>query len=802
MKRNTFKKKPIDGIKLVALFFLFLNTEFVKAQVFQNNVLYVSNNTVFYMDTPVGNYQFGTATGVTSSSTRTTNIYGRLAFAEGVVSTAATSNHFFDGYITTYSTNDFTFPVGQTVFAPIKVNASSTAGVDAAYLNSNPTTLGSSFSAPIVGLSSTGYWNVQRTTGSNANAKITLIWSSSLASLIGTDLNALIISGYNGTDWVEILSDAAVGDVNSGEISSSGDVDLSVFKYFTFAKKETCAPVIADNGVTTVWNGISWSNDVPTAQTIAVLNANYSGNIVANSLNMGAFNVALADGEVMEIVKGVSSTTGKVLMSSNATIVQRDDVATPPKIELIKNTRTLPRYNYTYFGSPVQENIFSQLAGAYYQNPSSNNRLYNHYKWTAGNDVLFQTPYVSAWTSLNIGNFVTPGYGWISSVSSLSPFNTDTFSGIISLKISGTANNGVLTKNVYKSSNPDADHGSNYNLLANPYPSAINADKFIDENLDIDGSIYIWEAKTQPSLIETGTYSQSDYITYTKAGFTAPSVGTSSFNGKIATAQGFMVKANSTGVVTFNNCMRLSGSTDNNNFFRSNNELSNTPVDRYKLNLISSTQHFNQVLIAYIPGLTVGYDRGYDAARNSTSSSQLFTIMDNSNRRLAIDARPSFINTDVVSVGFSSSSPLNTTSFQISVVDKEGVFLNNDVNIFIYDKLNNIYHNLNNSPFNFTASQSELLDRFQIVYQDGTLSNPDFDNSTVFVNLNNNTLFLSSSTKVIKSAQVYDVTGRLIQKVDINGINYSGVFNHAQALYIVRIEFTDGSFVSNKVINK
>ena len=801
MKRNTFNKKCIYALRLSVLFFLFLNTESVRAQVFQNNVLYISNDAVFCMHAPVGNYQFGTAAGVMSSSTRTADIYGRLAFAEGVVSTAATGNHFFDGYVTTYSTNDFTFPVGQTVYAPIKVNASNTNGVDAAYLNSNPTTLGASSSDPIVDLFSSGYWNVQRSTGSNANAKITLIWSSSLSSLIGTDLNALMISGYNGTKWVEIESDIATGDVNSGEISSSVDVDLSVYKYFTFAKKETCAPVIADNGVTTTWSG-TWSHGTPTAQSIAVLNANYSGNIIANSLNMGIYNVTLGDGEVMEIVKGVVSTGGKVIMSSEASLVQRDDNAVAPPIELTKNTRNLKRYNYTYFGSPVEQNVFSQLAGAFYLNPVDNNRLYNHYKWVAGNDLLFDTPYSSAWTLLNSGNFVTPGYGWISSVSSVSPFNNDTFSGIISLKISGTANNGVLTKNVYKSSNADADHGSNYNLLANPYPSAISADKFIDENLNIDGSIYIWEAKTQPSLVGTGTYSQSDWITYTKAGSTAPSVGTSSFNGKIATAQGFMVKANTSGVVTFNNCMRLSGSTDNNIFFRSNNELSNTPVDRYKLNLISSTQHFNQVLIAYIPGLTVGYDRGYDAARNSTSSSQLFTIMDNSNRRLAIDARPAFINTDVVSVGFSSSSPLNTTSFQISVVDKEGVFLNNDVNIFIYDKLNNIYHNLNNSPFNFTASQSELLDRFQIVYQDGTLSNPDFDNSTVFVNLNNNTLFLSSSNKTIKNVHVYDVTGRLIQKVDINGLNYTGAFNHAQALYIVRIEFTDGSFVSNKVINK
>ena len=147
-------------------------------------------------------------------------------------------------------------------------------------------------------------------------------------------------------------------------------------------------------------------------------------------------------------------------------------------------------------------------------------------------------------------------------------------------------------------------------------------------------------------LFRSGYYNQSDYITYTKAGSTAPSIGTPIFNGNIASAQGFMVKALSSGNVLFNNCMRLSGLADNNSFFRTTTEkasnsavLSSMSLDRFKLNLTSSTDHFNQVLIAYIPGLSMGYDRGYDASRNSTSGSQIFTIMGDTNQRLAIDTR-------------------------------------------------------------------------------------------------------------------------------------------------------------------
>lgn len=817
MKRNTFNKKCIYALRLSVLFFLFLNTESVRAQVFQNDVLYISDNAVFYMDTDVTNYQFGAASVATSVSTRTNNVYGRLAFAEGVGSVAATDNHFFDGYVTTYSTNDFTFPVGQSsVYAPIRINVSNVNGVDAAYIHSDPSVFDSAFGGEISGLVSLGYWNVQRTSGSDANAKVTLLWDSSLSSLIGTEIEALVIAGYNGTGWVDIVVDPAVGTVASGSITSSADIDLSIFKYFTFGKRETCAPVIADNGVTTIWNGTGtgtiWSNGTPTAQSIAVLNANYSGNIIANSLNMGSYNVTLADGEVMEIVKGVVSTGGKVIMSSKASLVQRDDTAVAPPIELTKKTRDLKRYNYTYFGSPVEgDDVFSQLAGAFYLNPVDNNRLYNHYKWVAGNYLLFDTPYLSAWTALNSGNFVTTGNGWISSIKSQAPFNKDSFTGVVSLKFTGTANNGVYNVGVLKSSNADADpdHGSNYNLLANPYPSAISADKFLEENLNIDGTVYIWEAKTQPLSIETGEtgyYNQSDYITYTKAGSTAPSLGSLVFKGNIASSQGFMVKALSSGNVLFNNCMRLSGLTDNDSFFRTSIDfnaavMNNLSVDRFKLNLTSSTDHFNQVLIAYIPGLSMGYDRGYDASRNSTSGSQIFSIMGETNQRLAIDARPAFVNTDVVSIGFTTTSPISSTNFQISIVDKEGVFQDDNVDVFIHDKLNNVYHNFDNGVFNFTASQSELLNRFDVVYQSSTLNNQDFDEVNVMVSLSESSLFLSSK-EVIDVAYIFDITGRLINKIKVNDFKYSGNFNHAQGVYIVRVELSNGQSVSNKVINK
>ena len=833
MKKNTIKKNWTDALKLSVLFVMFLNINLVRGQVFQNDVLYIKDATVFYMAPAVVNYQFGTATTVSSASTRTASTYGRLAYAEGVTSTTATSSHFFNGYVTTYSTNDFTFPIGQSsVYAPARVNATTVNGVDAAYYHASglaaftSATLGTS----VEGLLATGYWNIQRTSGSDANAKITLVWSSDITPLVASSLNegGLSIVGHRGTAstaWelipstvgARLLDGTGTSTNTGGTIVSNADVDLSVYKYFTLARKNNCAPVVAAVGTPVTWDGTDWRDAAlavttpPTETTPAVLAANYSGSIIANSLDMGAFNVTLADNQVMEIVNGVTATTGKVIMSSNATLVQRNGVAASPKIELTKNTRSLNRYDYTYFGSPVSENVFSQLAGAYYLTPSNNNRLYNHYKMISGDDSLFgedltpPNPYITPWQTLTSANFVTRGNGWISSIKSQSPFNVDSFTGVVSLKFSGTANNGDINTTVFKSTNADANHGSNYNLLANPYPSAISASKFLDQNLDIDGVVYVWEAKTAPANVGTGYYEQDDYITYTKAGATIPSIGTAVFTGKIASGQGFMVRALNNNVpVSFNNCMRMSGVSDNTFFYRSSSNSSTgvePVINRFKLNLTSSIGDFNQVLIAYIDGLTLGYDRGYDAMRNSNAKSKLFTILPLTNDKLAIDARPSFVNTDVVPLGFSTEVPVASTTFQINIVDKEGIFLDENIDVFIHDKLNNQYHNFDNGSFNFTASQAELLDRFEVVYQSSTLNNPDFDEVNVTVSLSESNLLLSSK-EVIDVAYIFDVTGRLISKIKVNDLNYSGNFNHAQGVYIVRVELSNGQSVSNKVINK
>ena len=332
--------------------------------------------------------------------------------------------------------------------------------------------------------------------------------------------------------------------------------------------------------------------------------------------------------------------------------------------------------------------------------------------------------------------------------------------------------------------------------MANPYPSALDADKFLQGNLDIDGVIYIWKQQT-PSVGSVFPYNQADYIAYTRAGTTSPSSIPNAFLGKIASGQGFLVKAKGIDkTVTFTNCMRL---TDSNTDFNKFSETTAT-MDRYKVNMVGDNGVFSQIVVSYLPQCTLGYDRMYDAGRNSVSTAQLYSIMENDGRKLAINARPSFADTDVVPLGVSKTGTVSE-NFTLSIQEKEGVFAVNTP-IYVHDLLLNTYNDLTISDYTFSSDVTLLNTRFELVYQNGTLNNPDFENSkaTAFIK---NGLLSVSATLEMKSIAVYDILGRNVLTISTNGLKtMTNLFPFTEGIYIAKITMQNGVIATTKLINK
>jgi hypothetical protein len=378
--------------------------------------------------------------------------------------------------------------------------------VDAAYYNAQASNISFTLDNSVSLVSSVEYWHI---TGTNS-ATISLSWrsNSALSNLVNS-LSDLIVVGYDGTKWVEIPatvdSNSFLGGnctLTAGSITTTSEVDLSVYSYFTFGSKgSACPPLIASSGVTKTWNG-SWSPSAPTYADTVVINAAYNGgSFVCNSLVLNS-NITLTDGQDIEIINGVTGT-GKIIMSSEASVVQRASNVSTPNIELTKKSRSvMRRYDYIYWGTPIAGNFFTQLAGAKASTATAANAFDSKFKYVSGQG--------GGWQTLTA---IETGKGFITRIKNQAPFTNATNTDYINLKFTGVANNGDI--NIPITNNPlYPNGGTSHVLLANPYPSAIDADKFLSYNTDADGVVYIWTSAS----VNNGTgqlYAQADYMAYT-----------------------------------------------------------------------------------------------------------------------------------------------------------------------------------------------------------------------------------------------------------------------------------------------
>jgi hypothetical protein len=791
LRTITIKQKKISVLHkwtILSLFVFSVNNSIAQFQ--SNEPLYIGDNGYVYVGSD--NYYFGTGNGETITS-RTNSIYGKLIFASAASTIGASDAHYLDGYGSVLTTAPFIFPVGQSgIYAPARVTPMSTSPIDGAYFRSSALTIGTNLDPTVSAVSPTEYWNIQ---GANS-AVVSLTWraSSALANIV-LSTTVLTIVGYDGVKWVEIPSNVDTTSILggsssliSGSISSIGTVDLNTYKYFSFgAKGSSCPPLVASSGNTKTWNG-SWSPSSPTLADPVIISAPYTGgSFTCNSLVLNA-DVTLTDGQNVEIVNGVTGT-GKFIMSSEASLVQRASGVNAPNIELTKRTRNIMRrYDYIYWGTPIAGNFFSQLAAAKASTATLANAFDLKYKYVNGTG--------GGWQTLTA---IETGKGYIMRIKSQAPFTNATNTDYINLKFTGIANNGDINIPITNDLNTP-NGGTSHPLLANPYPSAIDADKFLTDNTDIDGVVYIWTAAT----VNNGTgqlYTQADYIAYTLAGGVVPNGISSTFTGKIASGQGFRVKSlTNAGNVTFTNCMRL---VDNNNQFYKANQttVSSEPKDRFKLNMTGNNGVFSQILVAYLPQATLDYDRLYDAGRNSVSTAQLYSVFEGDGRKLAINARPSFFVTDVVPLGISKSDT-TTENFTISITEKEGVFNSGTVSVYLHDIQSGTYFDLSTGDYTFSTNSTALEGRFEIVYQNGALANVEFGNAAVNANINNQELSIKASI-TMTNVQIFDITGKKIYESKIeNALEFNAPFNFPQAIYIAKVKLENGKAANFKLINE
>ncbi|MBA4153759.1 GEVED domain-containing protein [Flavobacterium sp.] len=528
------------------------------------------------------------------------------------------------------------------------------------------------------------------------------------------------------------------------------------------------------------------------------------------NLNLGSSNFLTVTEKVTIVPGGIFD------IENNGSMVQIDNVTNSGDIIYRRIASGIKGGDYVYWSSPVS----NQALNSIYTTPTQGPK----YKWNTtlnnGNGIL---PNISQGTWVNAnGNTMETGKGYIvrgSSSSSMAATSINsTFSGVPNNgTIPVTIERGVYTGIPYAGVNGTqiTNLDDNWNLLGNPYPSAINALQFLyDNSSSILGNVRLWTHGSDIALTNGTTvtnpfygsfaynYNSSDYLFINYLGTTIPTA-----SDLIKTGQAFFVQmvdgpGNSSGTVNFNNLQR-SNTYANDNFYRNSTENENTngiiAPERHRiwLDIVNSNNNSVVTLLGYADGATQGKDSFFDAMEKTSGSMGIYSLIDA--ETFAIQGRSlPFDISDEVPLCYNVSTP---GTFHIAIRKVDGLF--ETQNIYLKDELLNSYHDLKAAPYLFTTDAGVFTNRFKIVYQNQTFGIPDnSDNQVIVYRDNAKSIQISTGNHTMNKVKVYDISGRLLVEktnIDSNLLTIDDIKGIADQVLLVTILTNENRIINKKV---
>ncbi|MGC4040274.1 MAG: GEVED domain-containing protein [Flavobacterium sp.] len=586
-----------------------------------------------------------------------------------------------------------------------------------------------------------------------------------------------------------------------------------------------------------IWNGssstdwntaVNWTpSGVPTSANCVVIPTTSRNPIISGAPDAVGYNLSVNSTAQLTMNPNTNLTiTDKVTVQPSATftlnnsssLIQTNNVANTGNIIYKRDSPNVRTLDYVYWSSPVAGFNVNNIVAPY-----TFGAIY-HWNTTASNNNGGQGIWQNA-----AGNTMVPGKGYIARTPGAAPFNnatTNTLNGTFT----GVPNNGNITIPIERGTDQNtATHygtngtevtnlSDNWNLLGNPYPSAIRGSQFLfDNNTKIEGNIRLWTHGTLPSVITPSpfygsylsNYTPGDYLTYNFTGTSCcPTAASDLF---IGAGQGFFVQmvdgppvaAAANVTVAFNNNLR-SAAYSNSTFYKMQNtttsaastvDITNIERNRIWLDFITPNNQTDRILFGYIEGATMGRDSFFDCITQNTGASVLYSIADGTKFGIQGRALPFDVN-DEVPIGYNAPTQGNYT---IGIAAVDGLF--NNQNIYLKDNLLNITHDIKAQPYRFTTIAGENNDRFKIIYVENALGVPTISLNNEIKVMVDNQVTVNSGSLLMQSIVVYNILGQELDKYDnINSTNIilSNLRKNNETI-LLKIKLQTGETITKKV---
>ncbi|MDB4226378.1 T9SS type A sorting domain-containing protein, partial [Flavobacteriaceae bacterium] len=578
----------------------------------------------------------------------------------------------------------------------------------------------------------------------------------------------------------------------------------------------------------------AWSNGTPDRSRRVVISEDYLHNnssLSARQLTVDSNSKLTIQDKLLVVSENITitGTNDEIRLAGTRSQLitihsKNSEISGNGKLYIDQNSTTPSTYRYNYFSSPVTtvgQNTYSVASvmkdGTIATSADSNPMDMN---WTNGMNGSDTSP-------ITIADYWIYSYGssgnWVQKRKDglLNPAEGFVFKGPgieQNYTFEGTPNDGLIKTTTVS---PNTSY-----LVGNPYPSAINSKKFLEDNSEsIYGTLYFWEQ--HPGLTEendNGHYSSNyvgGYATRNLSmGIAAPNNGDANIifrvPGKyIAVAQGFFITGSNTGgEVVFNNSQReYRYEGDDSIFFRDgeNNEVSETyqdPVLKIGLDYTNRDAQIlhRQIGVSFNENRSFSFDLGYDSplyeplendVQYRAEETKMFWKFEEDDTKYVIAGIQEFSTDIEIPLGF-------RLEYDGEIVVKLDEQQNLEQDVYLKDEVTGATYKLsdNEQGVVITLTAGSHLDKYSIVFVESSLSIDDdilLENQLgVYVDNSANELVIKNYTNLdIKKLGLYNILGQSIKTWNNLGTEqeYRMETKIPAGIYIVRVTLEEGQIV-------